>query len=286
MAIGDRFRPLSRREDKSLEETLYEGVPPHLKEPVLQWISDQISDEEAKEIALTLHLDIRNTALKPAAALTAGADYNEITCLDVADLLLFRHGNEYGIAEELDRMLMLGGSAWRVAHDHRSLQRRVNETAQRAIATVTGSGTNASDHLATAWQAAYGRNPEPSRAYSEAIKAVEAAAIPIVSPANSRATLGTVIGDLAANQAQWRLAIAMPTGVSSIDPLLGMLRLLWQGQTDRHGGTNPTNPIPLEAGTTAVHLAVTLVQWFTSGSVTRKASGAPYIAKRDETSAP
>lgn len=47
------------------------------------------------------------------------------------------------------------------------------------------------------------------------------------------------------------------------------MRALWQGQTSRHGGQTPTSPETLEAARAAVHLAATIVQWFTSGAVTR-----------------
>jgi hypothetical protein len=100
-------------------------------------------------------------------------------------------------------------------------------------------------------------------------KAVEAAAIPVVSPANAKATLGTVIRDLENQQARWRLAVAAPSGTDPIAPLLGMLRLLWQGQTDRHGSGGPTVAPSAEAAAAAVHLAATLVQWFRAGVVSR-----------------
>ena len=51
-------------------------------------------------------------------------------------------------------------------------------------------------HLAPAWREVHGRNPSPSEAYREAVRAVESVAIPVVSPNNQRATLGTVIADV------------------------------------------------------------------------------------------
>ncbi|MFJ9461334.1 hypothetical protein ACIRST_40475 [Kitasatospora sp. NPDC101447] len=53
-------------------------------------------------------------------------------------------------------------------------------------------------------------------------------------------------------------------------PVLGMLQLLWQGQTSRHGGQAPTRPETQVAAEMAVHLAATLVQWFTAGAVSRR----------------
>jgi hypothetical protein len=47
------------------------------------------------------------------------------------------------------------------------------------------------------------------------------------------------------------------------------MKLLWEGQTSRHGSSRPTRADTLEEATMAVHLAVMLVQWLTSG-VARK----------------
>jgi hypothetical protein len=51
-------------------------------------------------------------------------------------------------------------------------------------------------YLATAWNRAYGRNPDPSGAYRDAIRAVEASAKPIILPADPVATLGKMIAAL------------------------------------------------------------------------------------------
>jgi hypothetical protein len=48
-----------------------------------------------------------------------------------------------------------------------------------------------------------------------------------------------------------------------------MMKLLWQGQTSRHGAQTATRAETLEEVRMAVHLAVTLVQWFATGAVLR-----------------
>jgi hypothetical protein len=106
--------------------------------------------------------------------------------LDAVDLfLLLDHEGNYlhpSVATEVDRILTFGGSLWRVGDDQPSLEQRVDETARDAAATLINQQTDASPDLAAAWHYCYGRNPSTSRAYTESIKAVEAAAIPIVSP--------------------------------------------------------------------------------------------------------
>ena len=53
-------------------------------------------------------------------------------------------------------------------------------------------------------------------------------------------------------------------------PLISMMELLWTGQTSRHGSQTPTAQEASDEARMAVHLAVTLVQWFTTGAVIRK----------------
>jgi hypothetical protein len=176
--------------------------------------------------------------------------------------------------KELSHVLELGGSVWRVAADGGSLERRIDPTVTDAMAEAASSKDSTADHLAAAWQAAYGRHPDPSRAYSEAIKAVEAAAAPMVLPTDRLATLGKIIGTLRQAPGRWELVIPKSQqSATDISVLIGMLELLWRGQTDRHGGIHPTRPIPQEAGPAAVHLAVLMVQWFRSGVIRRR--GAP-----------
>ena len=54
--------------------------------------------------------------------------------------------------------------------------------------------TRPAQHLRDAWQKAWGRSPDASAAYTNAVRAVEAAYAPIVSPKNGQATLGSIIG--------------------------------------------------------------------------------------------
>lgn len=82
-----------------------------------------------------------------------------------------------------------------------------------------------------------------------------------------RATLGTMIGHMRANPGKFSLALL--AGKGDVLALVSMVDLLWTRQTSRHGGKEPTRPETPEEGQMAVHLAVTLVEWFTSGAVSR-----------------
>ena len=66
--------------------------------------------------------------------------------------------------------------------------------------------------------------------------------------------------------------VAQPKGFDAVDGLLMMTRLLWKTQHDRHGSDDEETPLHVAQGKAeaAVHLAITLVQWFRSGAVARK----------------
>ncbi len=173
---------------------------------------------------------------------------------------------------ELENAFRQSGSAWQVAYSSTrgwGLERRVDETTAEAARVVMSTGGRASDHLAEAWRHLYARDPSPGEAYAEAVKAVEAAAIPVVCPNDSSATLGKIIGQLRAALDGWALALE-PHDADSIGHLCSMLDLLWRSQR-RHGTPDPATPLRVSPGEAepAVYLAITLVHWFTSGAVQR-----------------
>ncbi|MFI6986561.1 hypothetical protein ACIBSV_49585 [Embleya sp. NPDC050154] len=94
------------------------------------------------------------------------------------------------------------GSAYRIKDDNCGLEERTDPTAREAVlatiadATASTTSGSAGDHLATAWAAAYGMHPDPVRAFSESIKAIEAAGHAIVQTNHATATLGTMLGEL------------------------------------------------------------------------------------------
>jgi hypothetical protein len=133
-----------------------------------------------------------------------------------------------------------------------------------------GTGDKAAQHLRLAWNAVYGRHPDAGKGYGEAIKAMEVATIPVVCPSNTRATLNRVINDLRAKPSKWAVNLKHPTPDRQVEIVADTLDLIWKGQSDRHGDPDPNAPISveLEEAEAAVHLAVTVVHWFTTGVVT------------------
>ncbi|WP_410794077.1 hypothetical protein [Kribbella sp. C-35] len=189
--------------------------------------------------------------------------------LDLVEVMLDRYGWDAGRARRLDGLLIAANSAYRVrATDTSSagLEERVAPGVKELVReAVDAAGGSAGDHLVNAWNAAYGRKPDAVKAYSEAIKAAEAALAPRVAPQNARQTLGTMIRDVSAKPAKWSFTLDDGSG-GGVAAILQMMRTLWEGQTSRHGGLNPTRAETPDEARAAVHLATGLVQFGASGA--------------------
>ena len=123
-------------------------------------------------------------------------------------------------------------------------------------------------YLRKAWGAAYGRNPQPDTAYRDAVRAVEAAAIPVVRPSRSPPTLGLVIAEIRDHPKHFATRLNPSPPLEPIEAVRQMLSLLWKSQWDRHG---VDDDVPLtvsqQEAEDALALAVTLVRWFDTGAV-------------------
>ncbi len=171
----------------------------------------------------------------------------------------------------LKTYLLDAGSAWTVADRKRKchLVRRVPDGVEIA-ATAAFQYANGGKRLAAAWESAFGVNPDPSKAYWFAVKAVEDASAPLVIPNDPSPTLGKVISCIEQGGGFRLPHLREDPRAQSHDVLLGNLRLLWHGQYDRHGGL-PQSPLPddvtQDEAETAVLTAVGLVGLFGTGKV-------------------
>lgn len=295
------WQPLSRRHISTRERALFEGVPDHLIRPLKTWIAGYLEDrpELTERVALQMRVALGTPDPQQLVALVSDSDPSKL--LDVVDVVLhldkslwwdldvagpepkaeagladwipsfgWPKGSRAAAVERLAEMLMDAGSAFEVDWRQRCLQHRVDVTvttaAEQAMSMDSGS------HLQASWAATYGRHPDPSKAYDEAIRAVEAAAIPVLLPTEATATLGKVLAHLTQAGNKWELAIEGPTG-GDIAPLTEMIRLLWKGHIARHAGSLTFRPQHQDEAQMAVHLAATLVHWFTTGAVRRRRSG-------------
>lgn len=175
-------------------------------------------------------------------------------------------------AAELKRILDQGGSVWDVTTSEEEgqpyrLTRRVAGPVVEAIAEVGSVSERAGAHLSEAWAQLLGVHPDPSAAYQSAVAAVEVAAKPVVSPNNSSATLGTMRGQLRADVRDDPNSWTFELG-GNVQLVIDMMSALWENQL-RHGDEAAPMSETQEQADAAVHLALTLVRWFTTGAVRR-----------------
>ncbi|MEV0982565.1 hypothetical protein [Streptomyces sp. NPDC049915] len=182
------------------------------------------------------------------------------------------------LRRELQQLLDDGRSAYTLRPDQAGLCQRVDPTAEAlAEAAVASAGRDpargsAGAHLSRAWAAAYALHPDPVKAYSEAIKAVEAAAHATVEPNNRKATLGSMIKVMENTRARWVVGIGHEPSSVGAETVERMMRLLWTGQTSRHGGAHPTRDETVAEARAAVNLAAALLNFFTDGILAKKPS--------------
>ncbi|WP_237302798.1 hypothetical protein [Streptomyces sp. S063] len=262
---------------EAVEETPYDGVPEHLLEPLRQWVGTNFTEHDPDATAICLQLRIAVPPNKSARSRLITAGGWEL--LDLVDTILGYTGEHDWDGRDDDRslarLLDRAGSAYQVNDRGDGLEERitpgVREAVSQAVADAEAkpSAGSAAEHLSISWRAAYGLHPDPVRAYSEAIKAVECAAHSVIQPNHGRATLGTMLGEIKNARAKFTTAISTSPNGDPIAPMEAMMRALWDGQTSRHGKQTGTVPETLEAARAGVHLAAALVQWFTSGAVVR-----------------
>jgi len=296
MAMADStWRPLGVDDDDQVAEydALHDGVPKWMNAPFWAWIRDSLTEYRryrdgsgsvahldetlAEELAQTLKVvmpNLRYTSTdysegQRQLGMALAALSHHPQPLQIADYLL-AHDSDSEDAAELDQLLHRSKSVWRVGQrsGKRGLVRRVPSGVQVAADGVMARSGRAGVRLARAWEELYGLSPNPSEAYRLAILAVEDAAVPVVSKNNQSATLGTVLRQME-DQGDWQLPMTRQhSKAPSQEVLIGMLRVLWHGQHDRHGG-QPSGPgdVTFEEASVAVHLATTLTQWFHSGVI-------------------
>lgn len=278
---GMRWRPLSTRtevERADEYDALHDGVPPWLAPGLTRWVIEVVRDAPYVDPAKTLH-DVEQLLRFPlnwqrgvdTALGTLAKEFgeNRSRALDIVDCLLMLTANQPGswkTAEQLSSMLSAAGSAWGMGKDAAGtpcLHRRVEESSETAAKAAIDRPGNPGLHLRVAWHRVYGRDPDPSGAYREAVRAVEAAAKPVVTPNDSIATLGKMIKAMRDKPEKWTAELG------SVAAVADMMGVLWTSQLDRHGTDDETVPLSASASQSeaAVHLAVTLVHWFQSGLV-------------------
>ncbi|GAA3821165.1 hypothetical protein GCM10022226_46800 [Sphaerisporangium flaviroseum] len=268
---------------------MVEGTPDFLLKPLRVWLVHAVTLRDLIDLKRSLELRLWRNDIFQMGGVTGTAIMDVLlegeelfeavdAALDLHNWLLASDvepdSHQWWVWMARDLMMILdeAHSEWEVNHLVNGLVRRVDPTAAQAVAAVVkDASADASAHLSKAWDKAYGFRPDPGDAYSEAVKAVEAAVIPVTIPRSGKPTLGTALKHLEDTESQWSLVIDDKTGQPTpARVVIGLIDLLWHGQRNRHAGGPTTKPISQETAEAAVHAAVTLVQWFTSGAI-RKA---------------
>jgi hypothetical protein len=192
---------------------------------------------------------------------------NEGFALNVLDYCLGFCDPGSRAASNLNEVLTLGGSVWEVrpASTGCQLSRRTIGPVPEAIDDLRTINERAHAHLLAAWAKLMGRSSDPSSAYREAVRAVEVVAAPVVTPADPKATLGTIIAAMKAKPSKWTVDLEKATP----EQVLGMLQMIWQAQFDRHGTDDESVPLNVSQGQAdaAVHIAIALTRLFAGGHI-------------------
>jgi hypothetical protein len=272
------WRPLGAEPQQF--DVLVDGVPSHMATSLWSWVRFELSYSnrngsryfdrgKLRQLERTCRFtcDYDSYDLdRGIAALRAVAEYEAIELRIVDGILALNVSGTR--SSELETLLEQSGSKWRVGTRYgrpglvRRIAEAVQQSAERAFTTDAGS------NLQKAWQALYGIDPDPSQSYSLSVKAVEDAAIPVVTPNQSLPTLGHVVGELGSGA--WRIVDASPTRVDTGYLVRDLCNLVWSGHRDRHGGTPDRGPISYQEAEAVLHAAVALVHWFTVGLVGRR----------------
>jgi hypothetical protein len=260
-------------------DVLVDGVPDHLDAALRNWLDSSLhmrfNDQDNFRTVL-VRLNVSPTKY------ASGSIWRQ-TVLNLPQQQLLqaaraaiRHilfsGNEVA---ELAQLLMLGRSLYRIELDHNrewELVRRVDEATKATFdKAITSAPAAASDHLRRAIMDAYQLNANPTGAYAEAVRAVEAVVCPLVEPKRDGSrTLGTAIGALkqqaTAASSKWQMGLPNEADApAELTKLIGMMELLWQGQRSRHAGSNNTRAQTQAEAELAVTLAVAIVQMINVG---------------------
>lgn len=272
-------------------ERLFPGVPSWMRESLWSWLAEQLSESvynarrgyevpdpvKLREIERICRVDTQwkgsgvsvSDRAKGLEALRVVLYSDETVFLTAVDFRLSQSSTD--AAKELEQILQDSSSKWHVGQvgSRAGLVERADETVQQAADELMGKGERHGKLLAEAWQHAFSMQRNPSSAYRCAVRAVELAAAPVLTPKDPRPSLGKMINVFRDGMSKWRFAFTVDSAVDPKNVLLQMMQLLWTNDYARHVNVDPNVPLNVsqEEAESAVVLALTLVNWFASGTV-------------------
>lgn len=291
MAFGDpplapidetwRWMPLDERdaERPTYLDVLFDRPEPGapLTVQLEGWIKEQRPLADRANLILGRHAvdtALAHPTLRDPADMLLVADVliriHDETILDTTHRPQRNQGNSGSVQAltKLQRILDDGRSLWtitRLPNGTWGLGRRVDAASQHRAEVVLSPETLAAQHLRRAWGYLYQRESAPGHALDEAIAALESAGRRVVIPTNRDATLGLMISALRDKPEKWTVA------AGTVEAFRERLAMLWTRQP-RHGvvETNDVKDVSPQLAEAAVHEAITLVHWFTSGLIALK----------------
>jgi hypothetical protein len=150
------WQRLSVREGQAKDDGPYENVPPHLSGPLRHWVDrvfggvlGSFADSRggprlvaAIRYQVPLGTDKRLTVRSVTEAV---AVFKPEFMLDIVDAVLHFEEVDPRDCEDLDELLVLGGSVWQVDSSGRRLVRRVDATTTAAFADASSPSDMAKD---------------------------------------------------------------------------------------------------------------------------------------------
>jgi hypothetical protein len=276
---GVTFVPGARTKARALQP-FEDGVPDHLSGALWEWCAEFLEEETLSMMNVEFRWGLPTIDYHNQESVVARLSHR---CRDKADLhltvveYLVDNNADDDDLNDLDRLLVAAHSIWTVRDGH--LGYRVDPAVQaQAEQAVTEADEGPAHWLTEAWNDAYARTPRPGPAYDASIRAVEAALRGIVIPNNGRASITQIINALRDGRKNFSFELqdsrvaaagANEPVIDTVDTILGMLRALAYGQKTRHGDTGQVTVNSPEESRAAVQLAVSLVQFGTSGALRR-----------------
>lgn len=274
--MGERRRPLSVRQQGATEafDALVEGVPPWMAPSLWDWVMEVLNAAGVRPSLQRLEQSLRTGLFSDEdhpyvwPILYEKLVQDQELFLNVVDDLLPLPAAKMRLLK-LTNILERSGSAWKVADQDWKLERRVPQPIQDAADETIRQSGRAGEHLQRAWADIYGRNPDPNDGYTEAIKAVEVAAGPVVAPKDSLATLGKMVTAMNDKPSKWQVVFARGDAEEQVRAITRMMKMIWEGQHTRHGSSDESAPLEVtqSEAEAALHTATLLVHLFTTGAV-------------------
>lgn len=268
--------PFSVRNDpRQIEQffVLREGVPAGLLQSLVAWV---IRHYQYAQSSFTDHASIarlervvERSLPYDSRRLISAFQEDEQLLLDAIDNALTASvdGNQ---AVELETYLREARSVYTVGRDAEGryeLQHRQPPELTAVVQTATSGAGSASHHLRQAWSNAFGREPDATAACDESVRAIEAAAKPVVTPSDQRATLGKMTKAMRDAPHKWTTD---SNATGDIGAVIAMMDLVWTG-FGRHGDPNLSAALSVETAQMLVQSAALLVHWFQVGHIRRVA---------------